>query len=97
MPAGTEAPQLVEVCPVGAALIILAFKSCQIDQQLSWSWLTCIGGNRHVSSPLTVLTLRHHARSHVPDVAGVFRNGAVTRKRAGMAHIEDRLACPGLG
>src|SRR5262249_56438169 len=28
----------------------------------------------------------------LPDVAGVFRNGAVTRKLAGMAHIEDRLA-----
>src|SRR5215813_1924177 len=32
----------------------------------------------------------------LPDVAGVFRNGAVTRKLAGMAHIEDRLTCPGL-
>src|SRR5262249_42202973 len=46
---------------------------------------------------LTVLTLRHHARSHLPDVAGVFRNGAVTRKLTGMAHIEDRFAFPGLG
>src|SRR6266446_3271301 len=68
MPAGTEAHQLVEVCHVGATLIILSFKPCQIDQQLTWSWLTCIGGNRHVSSPLTVLTLRHHARSHLPHV-----------------------------
>src|SRR6266850_1300225 len=68
MPAGTEAHQLVEVCHVGATLIILSFKPCQIDQQLTWSWLTCIGGNRHVSSPLTVLTLRHHARSHLPNV-----------------------------
>src|SRR2546425_10472601 len=51
MPAGTEAHQLVGVCQVGAALIILSFKPCQIDQQLSWSWLTCIGGNCHVSPP----------------------------------------------
>src|SRR5262249_32835052 len=57
MPAGTEAHHLVEVCQVGAALIILSFKPGQIDQQLAWSWLTCIGGNRLVSSPVTVLTL----------------------------------------
>src|SRR5262252_3628107 len=62
MPAGTEAHQLVEVCQVGTALIILSFKPCQIDQQLAWSWLTCIGGNRHISPPLTVLTLRHRVR-----------------------------------
>src|SRR5262250_1606528 len=71
MPAGTKAHQLAEVCQVGAALIILSFKPGQIDQQLAWSWLTCIGGNRHVSSPLTVLTLRHRVRSleNIADVA----------------------------
>src|SRR6266568_3844615 len=83
MPAGTEAHQLVEVCQVGAALIILSFKPCQIDQQLSWSWLTCIGGNRHVSPPLTVLTLRHRTRSHLPKVGGIVGARAVAGKRCG--------------
>src|SRR5215471_17209347 len=34
---------------------------------------------------------------YLPDVAGVFRNGAVTRKLAGMPYIEDRLARPRVG
>src|SRR5205809_331784 len=83
MPAGTKAHQLVEVCQVGAALIILSFKPCQIDQQLAWSRLTCIGGNRHVSSPLTVLTLRHRARSHLPNVGCICGARAVAGKRCG--------------
>src|SRR5262250_1933700 len=69
MPAGTKAHQLAEVCQVGAALIILSFKPCQIDQQLSWSWLTCIGGNRHVSPPLTVLTLSAAHRNCLASLA----------------------------
>src|SRR5262245_25975546 len=83
MPAGTEAHQLVGVCQVGAALIIFSFKPCQIDQQLAWSWLTCIGGNRHVSPPLTVLTLRHRARPNLPKVRCIVGARAATGKRCG--------------
>src|SRR5262245_23463846 len=101
MPAGTKAHQLVEVCQVGAALIILAFKPRQIDQQLSWSWLTCIGGNRHVSPPLTVPTLSAAHRNCLASLArgniefGGARSKMATanpRRRAGQCRTDRRAA-----
>src|SRR5262245_34098444 len=41
--------------------------------------------------------LRHRTGLRPPDVGSVFRDGAVARKRAGVADIQDGFAGPRLG
>src|SRR4029453_1288343 len=75
MSAGSEAYQLIPISPGGATLVILAFKSTRIDQQLFWSRLARKWGNWHVSqssfSPVATrkrgTPLHSKCRSHIPQ------------------------------
>ena len=94
VPTGAERDALARIARIGPIPIISLLQRGDVDQYTRRSQLTCQGMNRHRIPPLSLI---HRTWFDFPDVAGVLGDRAVAGELAGMSHVQDRPARPGIG